>query len=86
MASRVAGTRSFQDFQIETLKYYECLVLNKIAFSVSPQITPIAFVREFLLLWRPEADNSELTELADFLIALVSMRRSVDVRLARDAG
>lgn len=59
----------FQDFQLDTLKYYECLVLNKIQFSASPQITPISFVREFLYHWQPTVNNSELLELSDFLIA-----------------
>ena len=60
---------SFQDFEIESLKYFERFVLEKLLFSISPQVTPFAFIRKFLKVWQPENDNMELSRIADNLVA-----------------
>jgi hypothetical protein len=44
--------------------------LSKIGFSILPQITPSAFVLEFLLIWQPKADHSKIVKVAELLIAI----------------
>ena len=60
---------SFKDFRIDALKYYECLILNKIRFAVTPQITPQAFSQELIILWRPDADMTAHLNLQESLIS-----------------
>jgi hypothetical protein len=51
------------------LKHFERFVLKKLLFCISPQVTPFAFIRKFLQIWDPENENSELTRIADSLVA-----------------
>ena len=60
---------SFQDFEIEALKYFERLLLKKVYFSISPQATPHSFIRKLLQIWQSEKDNSELIMIADNLVS-----------------
>lgn len=60
---------TFQDFDIEALKYFERLVLEKLYFAISPQVTPYAFIRKLLLIWEPENENTELVKIADTLVS-----------------
>ena len=45
------------------------MVLEKLFFSISPQVTPFAFIRKLLLIWEPEKENDELIKIADSLVS-----------------
>ena len=70
---RTLHLHSFRDFDTTKLKEFEVSVLSDLCFSLNPQITPSAFIHEFLDVWHPVqaiADmKTDLTRKADLFMA-----------------
>ena len=62
---RTLHLHSFRDFDTTKLKEFEVSVLSDLCFSLNPQITPSAFIHEFLDVWHPVHAVADLkTDLA----------------------
>ena len=62
---RTLHLHSFRDFDTTRLKAFEVSVLSDLCFSLNPQITPSAFIHEFLDIWHPVQPIADLkTDLA----------------------